>query len=472
MLCCEAHPPDLAAFLPRLRSLRAITLDRFSEPEKVFDHFSGNLFAALLCGRGNDDNSRYAYIGVNPFLMVRHEHDESVLTLAHGASLTCPMDPFHLFGALLSFYSVEGQSFPSNRWGAIGYFSYDAAHCIERLPQTVVDDVHMPYMETVFYKDFFLFDYQRQHVFLIQADLGEGFNAFKPLNEALEAAPVKFRSYSAASPVSCCTKHQYMDLVQRIIDYIKRGDIYEVNLSHRFVAAYQGDEYGIFSTLYSINPAPFSAYLNLGDTIIVSNSPERFLRAEGKWVETRPIKGTISRSSNNEQDHHNRMSLLSSKKDEAELAMIVDLLRNDLGKVCEYGSVLVKEHKRVEGFSNVWHLLSIVEGIIRPDENYASLMRACFPGGSITGCPKIRSMEIIDELETHARNLYTGSIFVANDARFDSNIVIRTIVAKNNTLYFSVGGAVVYDSVPEQEYEETLAKAQSIMKALARGSEQ
>jgi para-aminobenzoate synthetase component 1 len=323
-------------------------------------------------------------------------------------------------------------------------------------------------MEAAFYRDFFVFDYERQEVFLIQADVGGGIDDPKTVAAAFDnECSTIVGPYSVDSPVSCCTKEQYMDLVQRIIDYIKQGDIYEVNLSHRFSAAYQGDEYGIFTTLYAINPAPFSAYINLGDTVIVSNSPERFLRAHGRWVETRPIKGTISRSPDEAQDHANRMSLLDSSKDEAELAMIVDLLRNDLGKVCEYGSVHVKEHKRIEGFSNVWHLLSIVEGTLRPDEDYASLMRACFPGGSITGCPKIRSMEIIDELETYARNLYTGSIFVANEARFDSNIVIRTIVAKNKRLYFSVGGAVVYDSIPEGEYDETLAKAQSIMKALA-----
>jgi para-aminobenzoate synthetase component 1 len=146
--------------------------------------------------------------------------------------------------------------------------------------------------------------------------------------------------------------------------------------------------------------------------------------------------------------------------------MIVDLLRNDLGKVCEYGSVRVLEHRRIEGFSNVWHLISIVEGKIRSGKDYSSLIKACFPGGSVTGCPKIRSMEIIDELETYSRNLYTGMIFVANDVRLDSSIVIRTIVAHSGALYFSVGGAVVYDSIPEREYEETLEKAQSIMKVM------
>ena len=174
----------------------------------------------------------------------------------------------------------------------------------------------------------------------------------------------------------------------------------------------------------------------------------------------------MCRGKTKEEDQKNRLLLASSEKEDAELSMIVDLLRNDLGKVCDYGSVRVREHKRIEGFSDVWHLISIVEGRLRKEESYASLIRACFPGGSITGCPKIRSMEIIDELEKYARNLYTGMIFIGNDHHFDSSIVIRTIIAKTNHLYFNVGGAVVYDSIPKREYEETLDKAQSIMKVL------
>jgi para-aminobenzoate synthetase component 1 len=324
----------------------------------------------------------------------------------------------------------------------------------------------MPLMEMAYYRDFLIFDYRKAKVFLIQTDTGKGFSDPQKMIELFEKRKARVDTYSVEPPQSCCSREEYMALVEKIINYIIRGDVYEVNLSHRFEAGYQGDPYGLFLKLYQMNPAPFSAYLNFGDNRIISSSPERFLRVEGDWVETRPIKGTIQRGENEEEDLKNRKILANSMKDDAELSMIVDLLRNDLGKVCEYGSVRVKEHKRIEGFSNVWHLISIVEGKLRGEENYASLIRGCFPGGSITGCPKIRSMEIIDELEKYARNLYTGMIFIANDARLDSSIVIRTIVAKKRALYFSVGGAVVYDSSPEREYEETLEKAQSIMKAI------
>jgi para-aminobenzoate synthetase component 1 len=442
-------------------------MPRFVDPEAIFVHFKQKRCASLLCGRGNADNSRFAYIGVTPFVMIRHGGNEAVITLDDGEQ-TVSSDPFFLFRDVLAFYSVAGQPFPASLWGSIGYFSYDAAHCIERLPRTTTNDIGMSIMEMAFYKDFLVFDYEQQQVLLIQADVGEGFSNPRAITDVINHVPVINSSYSVALPKSCCSKEQYVRFVERIINYIKKGDVYEVNLSHRFTASYEGDEYGIFSTLYAINPSPFSAYLNFQDAVIICNSPERFLRAEGRWVETRPIKGTIGRSADPERDRANRLSLLNSEKDDAELSMIVDLLRNDLGKVCEYGSVRVKEHKRIEGFSNVWHLVSIVEGTLRSEEDYGSLLRACFPGGSITGCPKIRSMEIIDELEGYTRNLYTGTIFVANDARLDSNIVIRSIVAKNGTVYFSVGGAVVFDSIPEQEYEETLAKAESIMQAIGR----
>jgi para-aminobenzoate synthetase component 1 len=257
-----------------------------------------------------------------------------------------------------------------------------------------------------------------------------------------------------------------MRKVEKIKDYIVKGDVYEVNLSHRCEVPFEGDPYALFQRLYELNPAPFSAYLPFGDHIIISSSPERFLYADKNFIETRPIKGTAPRGKTPDEDMRIKDELARSTKDDAELAMIVDLLRNDLGKVSEYGSVKVREHKRIEKYPNVWHLVSIIEGKLRAEENYGSLLRACFPGGSITGCPKIRSMEIIDELERYTRGIYTGTVFIANNTRFESSIVIRTAIVHKNNLYFNIGGAVVYDSDPEKEYEETLHKAQSIMRAL------
>lgn len=456
---------NLSKILPPIKFFRHITLDRFIDPEIIFSHLSKKNYSALLCGKGNPDNSRFAYIGINPFLRILHNKTEANINLSDRET-TLSLDPFQLFGEVIKFYPVGTSQFPISLWGGIGYFSYEAALFIEKLPKTTLDDLNMPVMEMAYYQDLLIFDYQGKNVFLVQADTGSGFNDFEAIRELFVKGLGEVGRYAVESPKSCCTQKDYITLVKKIINYIKKGDVYEVNLSHRFEANYDGDPYGIFLNLFRINPAPFSAYLNFEDNIIISNSPERFLRAEGTWIETRPIKGTIGRGKTEEEDLQNCQLLANSEKDDAELSMIVDLLRNDLGKVCTWGSVRVREHKRIEGFSNVWHLISIVEGIIRKEEDYSSLLKACFPGGSVTGCPKIRSMEIIDELETYARNLYTGMVFIASNIRLDSSIVIRTIIAKKRSLYFSVGGAVVYDSIPEREYEETLEKAQSIMKAV------
>ncbi len=456
---------NLSKIFPSVKSFRQKTLDHFIDPELIFSQVGRKTYSALLCGKGNRDNAQYAYIGINPFLKVKHNGTKATVNF-HNRDASLAVDPFHLLGEALNFYPLKTYPLPLSLWGAIGYLSYDAAHFIENLPKTTIDDLNMPIMEMVYYQDMLIFDYQQKIVFLVQVDIGDGFNDPEDIQAVFKKRRGAFGNYAVESPKSCCGEEEYVGLIKKIIDYIKKGDVYEVNLSHRFEAQYHGDPYGIFFNLFQINPAPFSAFLNFGDTIILSNSPERFLKADGDQVETRPIKGTMCRGKTKEEDQKNRLLLASSEKEDAELSMIVDLLRNDLGKVCDYGSVRVREHKRIEGFSNVWHLISIVEGRLRKDESYASLIRACFPGGSITGCPKIRSMEIIDELEKYARNLYTGMIFIGNDHRLDSSIVIRTIIAKTDHLYFNVGGAVVYDSIPKREYEETLEKAQSIMKAL------
>lgn len=418
----------------------------------MYDVFADQRYSALLCGKGLKDNSKYAYVGINPLYISSQDKENE------------DKDPFKLFQELIDFYSVKKYEYPMNLWGGIGYFSYDSKKYIEKLPFDVEDDLQMPDMEMVFYKDLIIFDLHAKKQYLIQVKTLEA--DYTNVDEILNFGEKKIRQFNVRNDLFYISQSDYESKVNQIIEYIKAGDVYEVNLSHRLDVSFSGDPYAIFSKLHEINPAPFSAYLSFGDYKIISSSPERFIFADGKNLETRPIKGTIARGKSSNEDEQNKNTLLNSKKDETELAMIVDLMRNDFGKVCEYGSVKVSEHMRVEKFTNVWHLISIIQGQMRKNSNYCELLKATFPGGSITGCPKIRSMEIIDELEDVARNIYTGSIFVANDMCFDSNIVIRTIIAHKNKLYFNVGGAVTYDSIPAKEYQETLDKAGSILKAL------
>ncbi len=263
------------------------------------------------------------------------------------------------------------------------------------------------------------------------------------------------------------THEEYVATVEKARQYIIAGDIFEVNLSQRFKAELSIAPYQLYRRLRQINPAPFACYLGFDEVSVVSASPERFLRVRGDWVETRPIKGTRPRGKTPEEDKALADELLSSSKDRAENIMIVDLERNDLGRVCRYGTIKVTELAILEVFPTVFHLTSTVVGRLREDKNCIDLLKATFPGGSITGAPKVRAMEIIDELEPTKRSVYTGSIgYLSFNGDLDLNIAIRTFLVKEREAYFQVGGAVVYDSDPEAEYQETLDKARALIDAL------
>ncbi|MBI2865704.1 MAG: aminodeoxychorismate synthase component I [Chloroflexi bacterium] len=263
------------------------------------------------------------------------------------------------------------------------------------------------------------------------------------------------------------TKEGYIRAIETAKEYIAAGEIYQVNLSHRFETELAVHPWQLYARLRQVNPAPFAAYLGFDDLTVVSASPEQFLKVEGSDVETRPIKGTRPRGKTPAEDRALAADLLASAKDRAENVMIVDLLRNDIGRVCRVGSVHVPELVVIEEYPTVFHLVSTVAGELDSRYDAVDLLRACFPGGSVTGCPKIRSMEIIDELEPTQRGVYCGAIgYLSFDGSLNTNIVIRTLTVKNGRAYFQVGGAIVADSDPEAEYQETLDKAYASMLAL------
>jgi para-aminobenzoate synthetase component 1 len=251
-------------------------------------------------------------------------------------------------------------------------------------------------------------------------------------------------------------------------DHIRRGDCYQVNLAQRFEARAHGDTWSAYEVLRTVTPAPFSAFMRTPDGEILSSSPERFLQVHDGRVETRPIKGTRPRSQDPAEDLRMRQMLADSTKDRAENVMIVDLLRNDLGKTCVPGSVAVEKLFDIESFANVHHMVSTVTGRLAPDRHPLDLLRGCFPGGSITGAPKIRAMQIIDELEPHRRNVYCGSIgYLGFDGRMDLNIAIRTLLKEGDAIYAWAGGGIVADSDVDSEYQESLDKAQGLLTVLA-----
>src|SRR3712207_514521 len=267
--------------------------------------------------------------------------------------------------------------------------------------------------------------------------------------------------------VSNFTKEGYIEAIEKIRNYIKCGDIYQANMTQRFQCDINEEPYDIYARLRKINPAPFASFMDFKDGYIVSSSPERFIKIKDRYIETRPIKGTCPRGKSPEEDKKNKEGLLSSEKDKAELLMIVDLERNDIGKISKPGSVKVTELFHLETYPTVHHLVSTVVGEIKDELDVVDCIKETFPGGSITGAPKIRSMEVIDELEPNQRNIYTGSIgYIGFNGDADLNIAIRTIICKDKKAYFQVGGGITWNSNAELEYQETLHKAKALIEVL------
>lgn len=373
----------------------------------------------------------------------------SRLTWRDGESIPGEGDPFRaLAGALRTRPDLT----------AAGYWGYDLRYHLERLPRRTLDDLHLP--------DCWVGLYEPSRVLVgpgtprYPSSNGEDY----PDGQAAGGPP-------AAPPGRGCresvSRAEYEAAVRRIQEYIAAGDCYQVNLSRRIDVPLSVPPWEIYERLRRASPAPFAAYLNCGDHQVLSSSPELFLRVSGRDAATRPIKGTRPRGRSPEEDCALGEELIRSEKDRAELLMIVDLERNDLGRACEYGTVRVPELFRLESYANVHHLVATVCGRLRQDVGPLEALRTLFPGGSITGAPKIRAMEIIEELEPVRRGVYTGAIGWVNGAGEGQwNIAIRTMVAKGGRAYLHVGGAVVADSDPGAEYEETVTKAQGMLRAL------
>jgi para-aminobenzoate synthetase component 1 len=442
----------------------------FVDVVRRFAHLPGTV--ALLSG-GQLDCARHHILGVYPWLSLSGQRTQTTLA-GDDRRVELEGDPFSTLRRVLQHCSLPGQGLPLPlSSGLLGYLAYDLKDCLEQLPRTSVDDLGLPLMHLVAPTVLLVHDRVAETTTLL-AMCFEGGDAgflqqvtrFKAALAA-EAPPRDVAPQSGGKCASVFSRAEYLSAVEAIRKYIVEGDVYQVNMSQRFQARFTGDPFDCFATMYAANPAPFFAYINAGDHQIVSTSPERFIELRNGRVETRPIKGTRPRGKTPAEDEALRRELQESSKEDAELSMIVDLLRNDIGKVCRTGSVCVQEHKRLEAYQNVYHLVSIVRGELDAGLDAVDLLRATFPGGSITGCPKIRAMEVIDELEPVRRHLYTGSIgYVGFDGTMDLSIAIRTATFTAGKAVFSVGGGIVFDSDPASEFEETLHKGRTLMNAL------
>ncbi len=425
---------------------------------------------ALLSG-GSLDCARHHILGIWPWLCFR-AGDNGVEIEVLGSKQRVDADPLEALKALIQTCRLPaGSRVPVPiAAGLLGYFSYDLKDRLEKLPRTAVDDLALP--QICLYSPSFLLVHDRIAVrtrWFIPRISGLDPEAIQNrFDQAIQtkAPPATPPAKSKSGFSSNFSQAEYMRAIDRIREYIAGGHVYQVNMSRRFSCDFSADPFALFSRLYRMNPAPFFAYIQAGDHQILSTSPERFVLQTGEQVETRPIKGTRPRGADGESDARLKAELAQSGKDDAELSMIVDLMRNDLGKVCAAGSVRVAEHKRLEPYENVWHLVSVVKGRLLPGKKSVDLIKAAFPGGSITGCPKVRAMEIIDELEPCCRHIYTGSIgYLSFHDSMDLSIAIRTATVLNDRLLFSVGGGVVYDSDARDEYDETTHKGKTLLSA-------
>ncbi len=425
----------------------------------------------------------YSFIGVDPFLLFSSCGKNCCIETPGGETRFVTGDPFVELGQLIGqFTRNEPAPFPLARGGAVGYFSYDLGRLLERLPERTENDLGLPECRFAFYDGGVVLDHLQGRAYLVSTGLPLAGEAGRErAQERLaywrsllgtpavdQSAQAERREQRRGSGLRAnFTREAYCRAVESALEYIAAGDIYQVNISQRFTAQLETEPWELYRRLRYLNPAPFAAFLRFPEVTVASSSPERFLLVEGERVETRPIKGTRPRGRTPAGDAVLKEELRTSEKDRAELLMIVDLERNDLGRVCRTGSVEVPELFCLETYATVYHLVSTVTGRLPAGKNVFDLIPAAFPGGSITGAPKIRAMEIIEELEPVRRGIYTGSLgYIDFAGRADLNIVIRTFVLKDGRAFFQVGGGIVADSRPELEYQETLDKARAMLSAL------
>ncbi len=434
--------------------------------EALVERFGrGHLPFVLDSAQSNDGLGEWSFFGVDPFQVVTGDLDDLRQAMQPYPTAAHPDIPF--------------------TGGAVGYVSYDYGRRLETLPAKAIDDREIPDAQFGLYDGVAAMNHQTGALYLVGHDFnGDADAVIQRLRAIVGAAPsdrsdatpdasIELRSRHRSPRAHRgdwllnLTKEDFCTAVQRVREFIASGDVYQVNLSRRARCSFEGDPVQLYQALRRGNPAPYGAYLDLGDWQLISTSPEQFLRKRGRCLETRPIKGTRPRGVDDASDRHQEAALRASEKDRAELLMIVDLERNDLGRVAKFGSVHVEGLYQLEHYARVIHQTARVKATLAEGKDIFDALAALFPGGSITGAPKIRAMEIIEELEPTRRGAYCGSIgYIGFDGDAEFNIAIRSLHLKDGWLDYQVGGGIVWDSEPDAEYQETLDKARAIRESI------
>ncbi len=418
-------------------------------------------------------DSRYSYVVSHPCEMIE-AYGRMVRITNRERQTSLEKDPFIALQERMDTWTLDlerDMDLPPFQGGAAGFFGYDLARTMEILPDQTRYDENVPDMAFGIYDQVLAFDHDLNKCWLITqaTDEAQAKRKRRPLL-ALYTGPVPHRKANTDSLrwEADKTVQHYTSDIQKVIDYINKGDLFQANISQHFEAQVPMgfDAFEHYRTLRTVNPAPYAAFMNVGPLKISSASPERFLSVSDGHVETKPIKGTVPHVEDKTQDEKNKAQLMDSAKDRAENIMIVDLLRNDLSKVCLPVSVEVTQLCALETFSSVHHLVSTIVGELKESYTPLDAIKACFPGGSITGAPKVRAMEVIEELETTRRGPYCGSIaYIGFNGQMNSNILIRTLVYENQTIRLHVGGGITTKSDPKSEHQETLDKAEALFRS-------
>lgn len=451
-------------------------------PEELVEQLGVTAGVVLLRSALVDANhGRYSFVAAQPFLTFRSFGAKTIVSSELGETERYG-NPWHILDELMASYEVLDQvDLPFPLGGCFGFWGFDLKNFVEpKLKRTVPNDLDLPDSWVGFFSSLIAFDHWLNKVWIVSTGLqADGSRSPTKAAEALEywryqlegaatrTLPRGLAAEASGRVSSGMDRAEFSRMVRVAQEYIRRGDIYQVNLSHRLSERWDATGWELFRRLTEVSPAPYAAYLNCGDFELCSSSPEMFLRMSGARIETRPIKGTRPRSTDPTRDAQLAYELQTSPKELSELLMITDLLRNDLGRVCEFGSIHVPDLFRLERYAQVQHLVSTVEGRLRSDVTHFTAFSSCFPGGSISGAPKIRALEIIDQLEKFARGPYTGALgYLGFNRETQLSIIIRTAICLQGNAYFHVGAGIVSDSSPEAEYEETLAKAGGFFRAV------
>lgn len=454
-------------------------VDVFEPPVEIYRRFADLKSPSILLesARASASTGRISIIAKNPFLVFESKGRRIRLSM-RGNIETLEGDPLDKLGELLARFSFPaGGAFPSFAGGAAGYFGYELKNLIEpSLRQTAIDDLGLPDIYLSFFGEGLVVDHEARCVYLFSDAGSKGLSSLEAsFREALSGPgarlsrrrPAPTNDAQSAEILGDLSRQSFIRKVKKIQTYIRQGEIFQANLSQRFRFTVSGPAFRIYEQLRQINPSPFFGYLDARSFQIISGSPERLVKLENGMIETRPIAGTRARGRTRSEDLALSRDLLLDEKERAEHIMLVDLERNDVGRVAEYGSVRADELMVVEDYSHVKHIVSNVRGTLREGLGAVDVIRAMFPGGTITGAPKVRCMEILDGIEPVARGPYTGSMgYVGFNGDMDLNIIIRSLVVKNGKAYLQTGAGIVADSVPEKEYDETLYKAEAVLKSI------